>query len=118
MAKNYGEEFEWEIDVDFPSWANTEIYVKTISKGYLLPGEKPKDAYWRVATRIAQRLNKPQMATKFFDYIWKGWLNLATPVLSNTGTDRGLPISCFGIDDEILKNWDSPVHTAAMRWGM
>ena len=97
-AKNYGEEFEWEIDVDFPSWANTEIYVKTISKGYLLPGEKPKDAYWRVATRIAQRLNKPQMATKFFDYIWKGWLNLATPVLSNTGTDRGLPISCFGID--------------------
>ena len=99
MAKtNYGEELEWELDVDFPSWANTEIYVKTISKGYLLPGEKPKDAYWRVATRVAQRLNKPQLATKFFDYIWKGWLNLATPVLSNTGTDRGLPISCFGID--------------------
>ena len=98
MAKNYGEELGWEIDVDFPSWGNTEIYVKTISKGYLLPGEKPKDAYWRVATRVAQRLGKPQMATKFFDYIWKGWLNLATPVLSNTGTDRGLPISCFGID--------------------
>ena len=96
--KNYGAEFEWEIDVDFPSWANTEIYVKTISKGYLLDGEKPKDAYWRVATTAARRLNKPQMATKFFDYIWKGWLNLATPVLSNTGTDRGLPISCFGID--------------------
>ena len=99
MAKtNYGEELGWELDVDFPSWSNTEIYVKTISNGYLLPGEKPKDAYWRVATRVAQRLNKPQMATKFFDYIWKGWLNLATPVLSNTGTDRGLPISCFGID--------------------
>jgi len=99
MAKiNYGEELGWELDVDFPSWANTEIYVKTISKGYLLSGEKPKDAYWRVATRVAQRLGKPQMATKFFDYIWKGWLNLATPVLSNTGTDRGLPISCFGID--------------------
>jgi len=98
MAKNYGEELGWELDVDFPSWGNTEIYVKTISKGYLLPGEKPKDAYWRVATRVAQRLNKPHMASKFFDYIWKGWLNLATPVLSNTGTDRGLPISCFGID--------------------
>ena len=96
--KNFGAEFDWEIDVDFPSWANTEIYVKTISKGYLLAGEKPKDAYWRVATTAARRLNKPQMATKFFDYIWKGWLNLATPVLSNTGTDRGLPISCFGID--------------------
>ena len=47
---------------------------------------------------LRRRLDKPQMATKFFDYIWKGWLNLATPVLSNTGTDRGLPISCFGID--------------------
>ena len=99
MAKiNYGEDLGWELDVDFPSWANTEIYVKTISNGYLLPGEKPKDAYWRVATRVAQRLDKPNMASKFFDYIWKGWLNLATPVLSNTGTDRGLPISCFGID--------------------
>jgi ribonucleoside-diphosphate reductase alpha chain len=43
-------------------------------------------------------LGKPQLASKFFDYIWRGWLNLATPVLSNTGTDRGLPISCFGID--------------------
>ena len=96
--KNYGENLGWEIDVDFPSWANTEIYVKTISKGYLLEGEKPKDAYWRVATTVARRLGKPSMATKFFDYIWKGWLNLATPVLSNTGTDRGLPISCFGID--------------------
>ena len=96
--KHYGEEFGWEIDVDYPSWGNTEIYVKTISKGYLLYGEKPKDAYWRVSTKIAQRLGKPALATKFFDYIWKGWLCLATPVLSNTGTDRGLPISCFGID--------------------
>ena len=98
MAKNYAEDLGWEIDVDFPSWGNTEIYVKTISKGYLLVGEKPKDAYWRVATTVARRLGKPALATKFFDYIWKGWLNLATPVLSNTGTDRGLPISCFGID--------------------
>ena len=96
--KNYAEELGWELGVDFPEWGNTEIYVKTISKGYLLAGETPKDAYWRVATRVAQRLGKPQLASKFFDYIWRGWLNLATPVLSNTGTDRGLPISCFGID--------------------
>ena len=96
--KNYGEEYGWEVDVDFPSWGNNEIYVKTISKTYLQAGEKPKDAYWRVATTVAKRLEKPQLATKFFDYIWKGWLCLATPVLSNTGTDRGLPISCFGID--------------------
>ena len=98
MSKHYGKELGWELGVDYPLWADTEIYVKTISRGYLLPGEKPKDAYWRVATRVAQRLQKPQLASKFFDYIWNGWLCLASPVLSNTGTDRGLPISCFGID--------------------
>ena len=95
---NYGQELGWELGVDFPTWGNTEIYVKTISRGYLLAGETPKDAYWRVATAIAKRLRKPELASKFFDYIWKGWLNLASPVLSNTGTERGLPISCFGID--------------------
>jgi len=92
------QELGWVKDVDYPSWGHNEIYVKTISKGYLQTGEKPKDAYWRVATAVAKRLDKPALATKFFDYIWKGWLCLATPVLSNTGTDRGLPISCFGID--------------------
>ena len=88
----------WEKGVHFPEWGLTEVYLKTISKGYLLAGETPKDAYWRVATKVAQRLGKPHMASKFFDYIWRGWLCLASPVLSNTGTDRGLPISCFGID--------------------
>ena len=96
--RNFGEELGWELGVDFPDWANTEIYVKTISKGYLLEGETPKDAYWRVATTVARRLGRGNLASKFFDYIWRGWLNPATPVLSNTGTDRGLPISCFGID--------------------
>jgi len=95
---NYGAELNWELGVDFPLWANTEVYVKTVSKGYLLEGETPKDAYWRVATTVAKRLRKPDMASKFFDYMWRGWLNLATPVFSNTGTERGLPISCFGID--------------------
>lgn len=95
---NYGESLGWEVGVDFPTWANTEVYVKTVSKGYLLEGETPKDAYWRVASTVAKRLRKPDMASKFFDYMWRGWLNLATPVFSNTGTERGLPISCFGID--------------------
>ena len=95
---NHAAHLGWEIDVDFPSWANTEVYIKTISAGYLLNGEKPKDAYWRVSTTVARRLGKPELASKFFDYIWKGWLNLASPVLSNTGLERGLPISCFGID--------------------
>jgi ribonucleoside-diphosphate reductase alpha chain len=97
-TNHHGSQFGWELGVDYPIWGNTEIYVKTISKGYLLKGETPKDAYWRVCTTVARRLGKPELASKFFDYVWKGWLNLATPVLSNTGTERGLPISCFGID--------------------
>lgn len=95
---NHAESLGWELDVDFPAWGNSPEYVKTISGGYLLAGEKPIDAYRRVSKAVADRLNKPELADKFFDYIWKGFLNLATPVLSNTGTDRGLPISCYGVD--------------------
>jgi len=89
---------DWVKGVDYPSWGNTEVYKKTITGGYLLPNETPRDAYMRVASTVAKRLYKPELTEKFFEYIWNGWLNLASPVLSNTGTDRGLPISCFGID--------------------
>jgi len=87
----------WESGKDYPEWMN-EISIATISKGYLLPDETPKKAYRRVASTIAKRLDRPDLENKFFRYMWKGWLNLASPVLSNTGTDKGLPISCFGID--------------------
>ena len=88
----------WIKGKDYPSWGDNDVYKKTISGGYLINGESPRDAYTRVAKTIAKRLYKPELADKFFDYIWKGWLCLASPVLSNTGADRGLPISCFGID--------------------
>ena len=88
----------WKKNEDYPSWGDTEVYKKTIGGGYLVGNETPKDAYMRVATTVAKRLNRPELAETFFQYIWKGWLCLASPVLSNTGTDRGLPISCFGID--------------------
>jgi ribonucleoside-diphosphate reductase alpha chain len=89
---------EWIKGVDYPTWGDTEVYKKTITGGYLVFDETPRDAYMRVATTVARRLYKPELAEKFFEYIWNGWLCLASPVLSNTGTDRGLPISCFGID--------------------
>ena len=89
---------DWKKGIDYPEWGDNDIYKKTISGGYLLEGESPKEAYTRVSKTVARRLYKPELADKFFDYIWKGWLCLASPVLSNTGTDRGLPISCFGID--------------------
>ena len=89
---------DWIKGEDYPSWGNNEIYKQTITGGYLLPNETPREAYKRVAKTIAKRLYKPELADRFFEYIWNGWLCLASPVLSNTGTDRGLPISCFGID--------------------
>ena len=89
---------EWKKGEDYPAWGDTEVYKKTITGGYLLQGETPRDAYKRVSDAVARRLYKPELAEKFFQYIWDGWLCLASPVLSNTGTDRGLPISCFGID--------------------
>ena len=88
----------WKKGVDYPEWADADVYKKTITGGYLYNGETPKEAYQRVAKTVAMRLKKPDMAATFFDYIWKGWLCLASPVLSNTGTEKGLPISCFGID--------------------
>ena len=97
-ADQIEKELNWERGVDYPEWGHTDVYLNTISRGYCLPGETPKDAYWRVATTVANRLKKPEMAEKFMKYIWNGWLNLASPVLSNTGSERGLPISCFGID--------------------
>ena len=87
----------WERGKDFPEYMD-EVALSTISKGYLLPGETPRKAYKRVAQAAANRLNKPELENKFFKLIWNGWLGLASPVLSNMGTDRGLPISCFGVD--------------------
>ena len=87
----------WEKGKDFPEWMD-EISLATISKGYLLPGETVKAAYKRVAKASASRLKKPELESKFFKYIWNGWIGLASPVISNMGTDRGLPISCFGVD--------------------
>ena len=94
---------QWERGKDYPEFFD-EVALSTISKGYLLPGETPRKAYRRVANAVADRLNRPDLANKFFKYIWNGWIGLASPVLSNTGTERGLPISCFGIDvaDSIL----------------
>ena len=58
--KNYAENLGWKIDVDFPSWANTEIYVKTISKGYLLDGEKPK-----VLSKFCSRQKIPNLRSRW-----------------------------------------------------
>ena len=88
---------QWERGKDYPEFFD-DVALSTISKGYLMPGETPRKAYRRVANAVADRLNRPDLANKFFKYIWNGWIGLASPVLSNAGTNRGLPISCFGVD--------------------
>lgn len=73
--------------------------LKTLENGYLLPEETPKQMYERVSKAAASYLPeniRDQYAKKFFEIIWNNWLCLATPIASNMGTAKGLPISCFG----------------------
>jgi ribonucleoside-diphosphate reductase alpha chain len=81
-----------------PSWLTDEGF-QTLSAGYLLEGETPLDMYKRVARAAASQYDEPlrsQLEARFLKYICNNWLALATPVASNSGTERGLPISCYG----------------------
>lgn len=79
-----------------PEWMTEESY-KTLQGGYLLPGETPRAMYHRVASAAANYQVTELWYDKFFDAMWKNWLCPASPILSNMGTTRGLPISCNSI---------------------
>lgn len=80
-----------------PLWMNEEGY-KILSGGYMLPFETPSKMYYRVATAAASYYaDREYWAERFYEIMWKNWLCPASPVLSNMGTDRGLPISCNSI---------------------
>jgi len=87
----------WIKGKHYPEWMD-EIAISMISKGYLLPDEDVFDAYKRVSKFAARRLRRKDLQPFFYEAIVKNWLCLASPVLSNLGTERGMPISCFGID--------------------
>ena len=70
----------------------TDFGKKTLEDRYLLPGESYQDMFARVATAYADDAGHAQ---RVYDYMSKLWFMPATPVLSNGGADRGLPISCF-----------------------
>lgn len=79
-----------------PEWLQEEGYT-TLRNGYLLPGETPRSMYRRVAKAAGDKLpHHPGIEHKIFQYIWNNWICLSTPIASNLGTDRGLPVSCFG----------------------
>lgn len=81
-----------------PAFLN-EDGLQTLKNGYLANDEQPIDMYRRVAKAAASAYpeNEKYWEGRFFDVMWRGWLCPASPVLSNLGTDRGLPISCNSI---------------------
>jgi ribonucleoside-diphosphate reductase alpha chain len=70
----------------------TDFGKKTLEDRYLLAGESYQDMFARVANAYA---DDAEHAQRVYDYMSKLWFMPATPVLSNGGADRGLPISCF-----------------------
>ncbi|MGO1121017.1 ribonucleoside-diphosphate reductase subunit alpha [Rhodovibrionaceae bacterium A322] len=70
----------------------TDFGKATLTDRYLLPAESFQDLFARVAAHFA---DDTAHAQRLYDYISNLWFMPATPVLSNGGTDRGLPISCF-----------------------
>ncbi len=70
----------------------TEFGKATLEDRYLMPDETPQDLFARVASYFA---DDDAHAQRIYDYISRLWFMPSTPVLSNGGTERGLPISCF-----------------------
>ncbi|MEM9170379.1 MAG: ribonucleoside-diphosphate reductase subunit alpha [Pseudomonadota bacterium] len=92
----------------------------TMEDRYLLPGESFQDMFARVARAYADDADHAQ---RVYDYISKLWFMPATPVLSNGGAERGLPISCFlnGVSDSldgIVGTWNENVALASNGGGI
>lgn len=79
---------------EVPEWMTSEGF-QTLSRGYLLPEESPRGMYQRLASTAAGILERPDLEDRFFDAFWNNWICPASPVCSNFGTSRGLPISCY-----------------------
>lgn len=76
-------------------WLNKDSR-KFLERGYLLPDETPEGRIDSIARRAEEILNIPGFADKFTQYVHCGFFSLSSPVWSNFGRKRGLPISCFG----------------------
>ncbi len=82
-------------------WLNDESKL-FLSRDYLLPGVTPQERIKQIAEYAESILKINGFAEKFFTYMARGWYSLATPVWTNFGLRRGLPISCYGsyIEDD------------------
>jgi ribonucleoside-diphosphate reductase alpha chain len=98
----------------------TAFGIETLKDRYLLPGEGCQDLFARVAAAYA---DDAEHAQRLYDYISNLWFMPATPVLSNGGTGRGLPISCYlnSVSDSlegIVGTWNENVWLAARGGGI
>ena len=98
----------------------TEFGRATLDDRYLMPGESYQDLFARVASFYGADAGHAQ---RLYDYISKMWFMPATPVLSNGGTQRGLPISCFLNEasdslDGIVGLWNENVWLASKGGGI
>jgi ribonucleoside-diphosphate reductase alpha chain len=111
--------FDVEVDHSRDSLL-TDFGKDTLQDRYLLPGEQFQDLFVRVASAYA---DDAAHAQRLYDYISKLWFMPATPVLSNGGTGRGLPISCYlnSVPDSlegIVETWNENVWLAARGGGI
>lgn len=98
----------------------TDFGKETLADRYLLPDETIQELFARVAMRYG---DDSAHAQRLYDYISKLWFMPATPILSNGGTDRGLPISCFLNESSdslngIVDLWNENVWLAARGGGI
>ena len=76
------------------SWLNKQSRL-FLQRGYLNEGVEPEIRYRQISDNAEQILNIPGFADKFYHYLSKGFYSLSTPVITNFGNSRGLPVSCF-----------------------
>lgn len=69
---------------------------KFLERGYLAPGQAPEERIRDIARAAERYLKRNGFAERFVEYMSRGWISLASPVWSNFGLEKGLPISCFG----------------------
>ena len=98
----------------------TEFGKSTLKDRYLLPDEDYQGMFARVASYFSDDDNHAQ---RLYDYMSKLWFMPSTPILSNGGTNRGLPISCFLNEASdslggILDLWSENVWLAAKGGGI
>ncbi len=111
----------FDVKTDPARDANLTAFGKeTLEDRYLLPGESYQDLFARVADAYA---DDAEHAQRLYEYISNLWFMPATPVLSNGGTTRGLPISCYlnSVSDSlggIVGTWNENVWLASKGGGI